>query len=194
MQCDLSPHGLSCDGRGIAKDDLLAIEIMESHEECIHELFRNAARIHKAMRSNRLLIPIFRKYREVCREILQTKKEETEQLAKLSEYCDNSAHNPHQQKHDLNCIKSEMGEILNQINRMEEMQWTDDDDSYSECSSDCSDSENKDELCDDGGHEPSEPESEPDSEPESESESEPESESESDLSEVIEFLRQSQFE
>lgn len=184
-----SPRGLACDGCGVAKDDLLAIETMEKHEECIHELFHNAARIHKAMRSNHLLRPIFRKYREACREILQKKKDESEQLAMLSEYCDECAHDPHQQKHDLKYIQSEMGEILNEIKCIEEMQWTDDDDSDSE-----SESDSESDCSEDKGDESSEQQSEPEqSEPEH-SDSDSDSDTESDLSEVIEFLRQSQFE
>ena len=134
----IQPHGLACDGCGIAKDDLLAIETMEKQEECIHELFHNAARIHKAMRSNRLLRPIFRKYREACREILQTKKEEAEQFVRLSEYCDEcGAHDPHQANEDLKYIQTEMREIHNQIKT--KLNWNDDD-SGSDCSTDCSES------------------------------------------------------
>lgn len=70
----IPPHGLACDGCGIAKDDLHAIETMEKQEQVIHELFYNAARIHRAMRGNHLLRPIFRKYRETCREMLQQKR------------------------------------------------------------------------------------------------------------------------
>lgn len=187
-----SPRGLACDGCGVAKDDLLAIETMEKQEECIHELFHNAARIHKAMRSNHLLRPIFRKYREACREILQKKKDESEQLAMLSEYCDECAHDPHQQKHDLKYIQSEMGEILNEIKRIEEMQWTDDDDSDSESESEF-DSES--DCSEDKGDESSEQQSEhSESEQSEHSDSDSDSDTESDLSEVIEFLRQSQFE
>ena len=188
-----SPRGLACDGCGVAKDDLLAIETMEKQEECIHELFHNAARIHKAMHSNHMLRPIFRKYREVCREILQKKKDESEQLAMLSEYCDECAHDPHQQKHDLKYIQTEMGEILNEIKRIEEMQWTDDDDSDSE-----SESYSESDCSEDKGDESSEQQQSEHSESEhSESEhsdSDSDSDTESDLSEVIEFLRQSQFE
>jgi hypothetical protein len=188
------PHGLACDGCGVAKDDLLAIETMEKQEDLIHELFHNAARIHKAMRSNHLLRPIFRKYREACREILQNKKDEAEQLAMLSEYCDECTRDPHQANEDLKYIQSEMGEIHDQIKSIEEMQWTDDDDSESESESEsesdsefgCSDSEDNDgEIWNDG----------PDSSSQSEQQSESsDSDTESDLSEVIEFLRQSQFE
>ena len=188
-----STHGLACDGYGIAKDDLIAIEIMEKQEQGTCELFHNTARIHKAMRSNRLLIPIFHKYRETCREILQQKKEEAEQFAMLSEHCDNPTHVQHQVKHDLKCIKTEMREIHNQIKSLEEMKWTDDD-SESECSSDCSNSED----------EPAEPAltlhwdgdansvHSSSSSSLSDSGTDSESDSESDLSDVMEFLRQSQ--
>ena len=140
-----SPHGLSCDGSGIAKDDMIAIETVEELEEVVRELFHNAARIHKAMRSNHLLRPIFRKYREACREILQQKKEEAEQFARLADYCDDCAHDPHQLRHDLNCIQYELKEIHDQMKTLEDLQWTDDDSdsSCSSCSSDCSDSEDE---------------------------------------------------
>ncbi len=122
-----APHGLACDGCGIAKDDLQAIELMEKRDEVVHELFHNAARIRKAMASNHLLLPIFRKYRKVCREILQQKKDESEQFTRLCDYCDNPAHDPHQQHHDLKCIQTEMREIHDQIKSLEDLQWTDDD-------------------------------------------------------------------
>jgi hypothetical protein len=122
-----APHGLACDGCGIAKDDLQAIELMEKRDEVVHELFHNAARIRKAMASNHLLLPIFRKYRKVCREILQQKKDESEQFARLCDCCDNPAHDPHQQRHDLKCIQTEMREIHDQIKSLEDLQWTDDD-------------------------------------------------------------------
>jgi hypothetical protein len=124
-----SPHGLACDGCGIAKDDLQAIEHMEKRDEVVRELFHNAARIRKAMASNHLLHPIFRKYRKACREILQQKKDESEQFARLCDYCDNPAHDPHQQRHDLKCIQTEMREIYDQIQikSLEDLQWTDDD-------------------------------------------------------------------
>ena len=186
-----SPHGLACDGCGIAKDDLRAIETMENQEREIHEVFHNAARIHKAMRSNRLLIPIFRKYRETCREILQQKKEEAEQFAILSAHCDNPMHAPHQANHDLKCIKNEMREIHNKIKSLEEMKWTDDDSdsSCSSCSSDCSDSEDEPAIPFHGGGDANSVHS---SSSDSVSSSLSDSGSESDLSDVMEFLRQSQ--
>ena len=100
---------------------------MEKRDEVVRELFHNAARIRKAMASNHLLLPIFRKYRKVCREILQQKKDESEQFARLCDYCDNPAHDPHQQRHDLKCIQTEMREIHDQIKSLEDLQWTDDD-------------------------------------------------------------------
>jgi hypothetical protein len=133
-----APHGLACDGCGIAKDDLHAIETMEKKEQVIHELFNNAARIRKAMRSNHLLRPIFRKYEEACREIWNQKKEVAEQLARLADYCDDCAHDQHMQRHDLNCIQTELNELYDQTKPLEEMQWTDED-SVSECSSDSED-------------------------------------------------------
>ena len=168
-----SPHGLSCDGIGIAKDDLNAIETVEELEEVVRELFHNAARIHKAMRSNHLLRPIFRKYREACREILQQKREEAEQFARLADYCDDCAHDPHQLRHDLNCIQYELKEIHEQMKTLEDLQWTDDD-SESDCSSDCSDSDE---------------ESEPDAASDESDESD--ESDDSGLSDVTEFLRQS---
>lgn len=181
-----SPHGLACDGCGIAKDDLHAIETMEKQEQVIHELFTNAARIRKAMRGNRWLIPIFRKYRETCREILQQKKEEAEQFARLADYCDNSAHDPHQQTHDLKCIQFALKALHDQTKPLEDMQWTDDD-SDSSCSSDSSDSE--DEHEEPGKtHEECNDSSELD---DSEDSEDSEDSDDSDLSDVMEFLRQS---
>jgi hypothetical protein len=194
-----TPHGLACDGCGVAKDDLCAIETMEKQERGIHELFHNAARIHTAMRGNRWLIPIFRKYRKTCREILQQKKKEADQLAMLSEYCDDCAHDPHQPNHDLKCIQSEMREIHNQIKSLEEMKWTDDDSdssSCSSCSSDCSDSE--DEHGETQGETRGETREEcngssesEDSDDSEDSSSDSEDSDDSGLSDVMEFLRQS---
>ena len=182
------PHGLACDGCGIAKDDLLAIETMEKKEQMIHELFRNAALIRNAMRSNHLLRPIFRKYGEACGEIRQNKKEEVKQLARLADYCDEYAHDQYEQNHDLKCIQYEMREIHDQIKSLEEMQWTDDD-SDSSCSSDCSDSEDEPAIPFHGGGDANSVHS---SSSDSGSSSLSDSGSESDLSDVMEFLRQSQ--
>jgi hypothetical protein len=185
-----SPHGLACDGLQIAKDDLHAIEIMEKREQVIHELFHNAARIHKAMHSNRLLIPIFRKYREACREILQQKKEEAEQFVMLSEHCDECAHDQHELKHDLKHIQSEMREIHNRTKSLEEMKWTDDD-SDSSCSS-CSSSSDSDDEEHEEHEESDESRDANGNDTSSSSDSDSETDSETDLSDVIEFLRQSQ--
>lgn len=123
-------HGLACDGVGIAKDDISEIEKMQKIEDITHELFTNAARIHKAMRTNKLLRDVFRKYKHACREILQKKKDALPHLISLCDYCD-TQNNAHEVKHDLKCIQHEMDGIHNEIKALEELQWTDDDDDSS---------------------------------------------------------------
>ena len=123
-------HGLACDGVGIAKCDIEELEKMQKNEEITHELFINAARIHKAMRTNGLLRDVFRKYKHACREILQKKKEALPHLVSLCDYCD-TQNNAHEVKHDLKCIQLEMDDIHNEIKALEELQWTDDDDDSS---------------------------------------------------------------
>jgi len=118
-------HGLACDGVGIAKDDILEIEKMQKIEDITHELFTNAARIHKAMQTNRLLRDVFRKYKHACREILQKKKEVLPHLISLCDYCDTQT-NAHEVKHDLKCIQLEMDGIHNEIKALEDLQWSDD--------------------------------------------------------------------
>ena len=124
----LSSHGLACDGIGIAKDDIAELDKMQRIEDTTHELFRNAARIHKAMRTNGLLRDVFRKYKHACREILQKKKEALPHLISLCEYC-HAQNNPHQSKHDLKCIQREIDDIHNEIKALEQLQWSDDGDS-----------------------------------------------------------------
>ena len=139
MRMNQLPHGLACDGCGIAKDDLHELENMQKREEAEHELFQNAARIHKVMRTNRWLCPIFRKYKCACREILHKKKEEADQILSLCDYCDNPQHNQHQKNHDLKCIQHEISKIHDEIKNLEELQWTDsgsDSESESESESD----------------------------------------------------------
>ena len=141
-------HGLACDGYGIAKDDLREIEHMQKREEAEHELFQNAARIRGAMKSNRLLRPIFRKYKRACREILQQKNDEVIQLTTLCDYCD-SCNNHDGSNHDLKCIQYEMREIHDKIKSLEEMQLdTDSSDSESDFDSD---NEYAEEAADDDG-------------------------------------------
>ena len=62
------------DGRGIATDDMREIALVQRRHEIQQELFQNAARIGHAVRSNAWLRPIFRKYKKVCREILEQKR------------------------------------------------------------------------------------------------------------------------
>ena len=115
-------HGLACDGLQIARDDLREIENMQTREDAVWELFQNAARIRKSMRTNGLLRPIFRKYMRACREILKQKKDETAQLLILCDHCDAYANDS---KHDLQCIQREMREIHNKTKSLEDLQPSD---------------------------------------------------------------------
>jgi hypothetical protein len=135
-------HGLACDGVQIAKDDLHAIENAQKRDDVVHALFQNAARIRKAMRINRLLRPIFHKYRRACREILQQKKDEAAQLLIVHDYCD-SCNNTDGSNHDLKLIQSELTEIHHKLKSLEEsghLQSDADEGSESSDSSDSSDS------------------------------------------------------
>lgn len=145
------PHGLACDGCGIANNDIAELENMQKMEDLTHELFANAARIHKAMRTNRLLVDVFRKYKHACREILQEKHEVLNHLVSLCDYCDAIKDNPHQTKHNLKCIQREISDIHDEIKTLEELQWTDDDDSSDDSDSD-SDSDDAQSLNDELGY------------------------------------------
>jgi hypothetical protein len=143
------PHGLSCDGFQIAKDDLSEIENDQKWNETMRELFQNAVRIRKAMQINPLLRPIFHKYKCVCREILHKKKEEVGQLLMLYDHCD-SCNNHDGSNHELRLIHSELREINTQINGLEEMDPKFDSDSESDSShSDASDDDADDASDDD---------------------------------------------
>ena len=142
-----SPHGLSCNGCNVANDDIAELERLQKIEDTTHEIFRNAARIHAAMRTNRLLFSVFRKYKHVCREILQEKREVLTHLVTLCDYCDAIKDNPHQTNHNLKCIQSEINDINNEIKALEELQWSSDDESESDDSE--SDSDDDDVLGDD---------------------------------------------
>jgi hypothetical protein len=82
-----APH-VACDGCGIAHDDIKELATIQRRNELWLELFRNAARIRKAVRSNAWLRPIFRKYKRTCREILLQKQNEAAHFATLCDYCD----------------------------------------------------------------------------------------------------------
>jgi hypothetical protein len=135
VQCS---HGLACDGFQIAKDDLCEIENAQKRDEVVHTLFQNAARIRKAMRINRMLRPIFHKYRRACREILQQKKDEAAQLLILHDYCD-SCNNREDSNHDLKLIQSELKEIHRNLASLEELRHLQSDaDAHSDSDSDSS--------------------------------------------------------
>ncbi len=133
-----SPHGLSCNGCDVANDDIAELERLQKIDDITHDIFRNAARIQSAMRTNRLLVDVFRKYKHACREILQEKHAVLTHLVSLCDYCDAIEDNPHQTKHDLKRIRHEITDISNEIKTLEELQWSDDDstDSDSESSAD----------------------------------------------------------
>lgn len=152
-QIQNNSHGLACDGCGIAKDDLHEIENMKKQNDAVLELFQNAARIRGAMKSNRLLRPIFRKYKCACREILQQKNDEAAQMLTLCDYCESCSNNDNTSNHDLKDIQYEMREIYDKIKGLEEMQLdTDDDDSESEFDSSDSDNEYAGEADDNDDH------------------------------------------
>jgi len=122
---------------------------MQQMEDATHELFANAARIHKAMRTNRLLGAVFRKYKHACREILQKKHNVLTHLVSLCDYCDATKDNPHQVKHDLKCIQREINDIYNEINTLEKLQWSDDDSESDDSESDSDDDNVLDNNADD---------------------------------------------
>jgi hypothetical protein len=119
VQYQNNAHGLACDGFQIAKDDLREIENAQKRDEAVHELFQNAARILKAMRTNRLLRPIFHKYRRACREILHQKRDEAAQLLIMCDYCESCKCDSN---HDLKLIQSELKEIHDKINSLEDLE------------------------------------------------------------------------
>ena len=134
-----SPHGLSCNGCDVANDDIAELEKMQKIEDITHEIFKNAARIHAAMRTNRLLFSVFRKYKHACREILQEKRAALKHLVTLCDYCDAIKDNPHQTKHNLKCIQYEITDISNEIKTLEERQWSDDESESDDSESDSDD-------------------------------------------------------
>lgn len=107
---------VSCDGCGIAKDDLRDLEMLHRRDEIWQELFRNASRIRKAMRGNAWLRPIFRKYKEVCREILDQKNKEATVFTQMGNYCDAAG-----DANDLKRIREELEHIHSKIKSLEDM-------------------------------------------------------------------------
>lgn len=110
-----APHK-ACDGCGIAKDDLRDLEMLHRRDEIWQELFRNASRIRKAMHSNAWLRPIFRKYKEVCREILDQKNKEATVFTQMGHYCDAAG-----DANDLKRIREELEHIHSKIKSLEDM-------------------------------------------------------------------------
>ena len=107
------PSHVACDGRSIALDDIKELETMQRKKEIWQELFRNAARIRRAVRSNAWLRPIFRKYKNTCREILDQKNQEVHHFMGLCNYCSN--------ENDLKPIREELEHIHAQMKELEYM-------------------------------------------------------------------------
>lgn len=91
------------------------LERLDRKDELRKELFQNAARLHDAMQSNVWLRPIFRKYKEVCREILNQKRSEAAELLALSDYC--HANNPDETT-GMKLIREELDHIHSQIEQL----------------------------------------------------------------------------
>ena len=135
-----APH-VACDGCGIAHDDIKELATIQRRNELWLELFRNAARLRKAMHSNAWLRPIFRKYKRTCREILLQKQNEAAHLATLCDYCDAAGDAP-----SMNLVREELDHIHAQVKVLEEEDHDRDDESTT--SSDLSEDLDKDEDSD----------------------------------------------
>ena len=157
-------HHLACDGRSIALDDLQELETMQRKKEIWQELFRNAARIRNAARSNAWLRPILRKYKNTCREILDQKNQEVHHFMGLCNYCSD--------ENDLKPIREELEHIHAQMKELEYMPSSDDE----------SDEDNEDDESDEDESE--DDESEEDQENQDQEEEEEEDESNDDSSSV----------
>lgn len=120
--------------------------MIRRRDELRKELFQNAARIRKAMRSNAWLRPVFRKYKEACREILHQKKQEAEHFTTLCDYCDMHNDNDVNADPEMKLIREELKDIHAQLETMYgNDDYNDDDDYASSSSSELSDdSENVD--------------------------------------------------
>lgn len=120
-----APH-VACDGCGIAHDDIKELATIQRRNELWLELFRNAARIRKAMRSNAWLRPVFRKYNRTCREILLQKQNEAAHFATLCDYCDAAGDAP-----SMNLVREELDHIYALMKGLEVEEEDRDDESTS---------------------------------------------------------------
>jgi len=139
-----APH-VACDGCGIAHDDIKELATIQRRNELWLELFRNAARLRKAMRSNAWLRPIFRKYKRTCREILLQKQNEAAHFATLCDYCDAAG-----DATGMNLVREELEQIHARMKMLEEEEEEEDShrDDESTSSSDLSDDSDNDEDSD----------------------------------------------
>ena len=167
------PSHVACDGRSIALDDIKELETMQRKKEIWQELFRNAARIRHAVRSNAWLRPIFRKYKNTCREILDQKNQEVHHFMSLCDYCSN--------ENDLKPIREELDHIHAQTKELEYMPSSDDE-------SDESSSEEDDQEEDESEEDESEEDNEDnDNDSEEDNESDEDDDSDSSSSESMDL-------
>lgn len=164
------PSHVACDGRSIALDDIKELETMQRKKEIWQELFRNAARIRHAARSNAWLRPIFRKYKNTCREILDQKNQEVHHFMGLCNYCSN--------EHDLKPIREELEHIHAQMKELEYMPSSDDESDESESD----ESESEDEEPNEAGEEDESEEDNEDNDNDSEEDNESDEDDDSDSS------------
>ena len=148
------PH-VACDGRSIALDDIKELETMQRKKEIWQELFRNAARIRHAVRNNAWLRPIFRKYKNTCREILDQKNKEVHHFMSLCDYCSD--------ENDLKPIREELEHIHAQTKELEYMPSSDDESDESSSEEDEYEEEESEEEDEDEDEESEEDESDDDS-------------------------------
>lgn len=169
------PH-VACDGRSIALDDIKELETMQRKKEIWQELFRNAARIRHAARSNAWLRPIFRKYKNTCREILDQKNQEVHHFMSLCNYCSN--------ENDLKPIREELDHIHAQMKELEYMPSSDDESEEDEDEESNEDNESDDESEED---ESDEDNADNDSEEDNESDEDDDSDSSSSSTESMDL-------
>lgn len=179
-------HHLACDGRSIALDDLQELETMQRKKEIWQELFRNAARIRNAARSNAWLRPIFRKYKNTCREILDQKNQEVHHFMGLCNYCSD--------ENDLKPIREELEHIHAEMKELEYMPSSDDEsdedneDDESDESDESDETDGSEDNDDDDSEEDESDEDEDDEEDESDEDDDSDSSSSTETMDLEDFL------
>jgi hypothetical protein len=152
---------------------------MQRKKEIWQELFRNAARIRHAVRNNAWLRPIFRKYKNTCREILDQKNQEVHHFMSLCNYCSD--------ENDLKPIREELEHIHAQTKELEYMPSSDDesDESSSEEDEDEESEEDQEDQEEDQEEEEEEEEEEEDDESDEDDDSDSSSSESMDLEDLL---------